>query len=363
MAPTRVNEIDLLRFLAALSVVFYHYTFRGYAADGLSSMPFTWLSPFAKYGYLGVELFFLISGFVVLMTAEAARRVRDFAISRIVRLYPAYWACCTITCAAILAFGAPTQVITLDQYLVNMTMLTGLTKFQLIDGAYWSLLVEIRFYALVAVLLAVGKIHQAQRFLVIWLVATISLELLPILAQQINWVPPDALRYIRYLLIVNYSAYFIAGATCYLLWSKGATAGKICIITACWVLALYQAKPTLGEFEAYYKTTIRTDIVFGIITIFFLIMVIIAMRKTGSLARYRWPMAGAISYPLYLIHQNIGYIILNHFHPKVSQHLLLWSTLIFVLLASYLVHRFVEQRLSLKLKTVLTARLNHRAWS
>ncbi|MDD5250387.1 MAG: hypothetical protein PHY45_15495, partial [Rhodocyclaceae bacterium] len=57
-AGTRVNEIDLLRFVAALSVVFFHYSFRGYAADAMSVMPYPLLAPFSKYGYLGVELFF-----------------------------------------------------------------------------------------------------------------------------------------------------------------------------------------------------------------------------------------------------------------------------------------------------------------
>ncbi len=56
----RLNTIDLLRFAAAVLVVFYHYAFRGYAADGMSVMPYPLLAPIAKYGYLGVDLFFLI---------------------------------------------------------------------------------------------------------------------------------------------------------------------------------------------------------------------------------------------------------------------------------------------------------------
>lgn len=102
MTGGRVNEIDLLRFLAALAVVFFHYSFRGYAADGLSVMSYPLLASVSKYGYLGVELFFMISGFVILMTAAHAG-LRDFVISRVVRLYPAFWACCTVTFLVILA--------------------------------------------------------------------------------------------------------------------------------------------------------------------------------------------------------------------------------------------------------------------
>src|SRR5215467_4825559 len=102
----RVNEIDLLRFLAALSVVLFHYSFRGYAADSMSLMPYPPLAPFAKYGGLGVELFFMISGFVILMTA-ANGSLKGFVASRFVRLYPAFWTCCTITFVVTLAIGAP----------------------------------------------------------------------------------------------------------------------------------------------------------------------------------------------------------------------------------------------------------------
>ena len=356
MTYTRVNEIDPLRFLAALSVVFYHYAFRGYAADGLSIMPYPLFAPIAKYGYLGVELFFMISGFVVLMTAAASPRLRDFSISRFIRLYPAYWASCTITFVLIVAFGAPRHVATFDQYLINMTMLNGLSKYRPVDGAYWSLLVEIRFYALVAVVLAIGKIHQAQRFLIIWLLATMALETLPM-----RWVAPTALHYLRFLLIVDYAPYFVAGATCFLIWSKGASLGRLAVVAACWAFALFQSTTSLRKFEIYFKTDANLNIVYSTITAFFLVMLLISLKQTGALGRYRWPLAGALSYPLYLLHQNIGYIIFNSMYPAVNPHVLLFSTIILVLVAAYTVHVLVERKLALAMKSVLMATLNNRA--
>ncbi|EAU9199926.1 acyltransferase, partial [Salmonella enterica] len=56
MIKNRINEIDLLRFVAAMAVVFFHYAFRGYAADGMSIMPYPSLAPVSKYGFLGVQL-------------------------------------------------------------------------------------------------------------------------------------------------------------------------------------------------------------------------------------------------------------------------------------------------------------------
>ncbi len=101
VARSRVSELDLLRFFAAFSVLLYHYTFRGYAAGDMSIMPYPLLAPISKYGYLGVDLFFLISGFVILMSASSGS-LKRFAISRIVRLYPAFWVCCTVTFIAII---------------------------------------------------------------------------------------------------------------------------------------------------------------------------------------------------------------------------------------------------------------------
>jgi peptidoglycan/LPS O-acetylase OafA/YrhL len=69
-ARHRLYHIDLLRFVAALYVVFYHYGFRGFAKDDMSVVQYQPLEGFSKYGYLGVDLFFIISGFVILMTAK-----------------------------------------------------------------------------------------------------------------------------------------------------------------------------------------------------------------------------------------------------------------------------------------------------
>lgn len=88
----RLYEIDLLRITAALAVVIYHYTFSG-CAGHLIPVSFPALRTVTRYGYLGVDMFFTISGFVVLLSAWG-RRPLDFVISRITRLYPAY---CVVT--------------------------------------------------------------------------------------------------------------------------------------------------------------------------------------------------------------------------------------------------------------------------
>ncbi len=79
LAVTAFYEIDLLRITAALSVVIYHYTFSGYVRH-LTSIAYPALSIVTRYGYLGVDMFFTISGFVVLLSAWG-RRPHEFVIS------------------------------------------------------------------------------------------------------------------------------------------------------------------------------------------------------------------------------------------------------------------------------------------
>ena len=142
---TRISEIDLLRFFAALAVVFFHYSFRGFSADGLSKVSYPLLAPISKYGYLGVELFFMISGFVILMTADTGS-IRTFAVSRFVRLYPAFWICCSLTFAISVMLGGGRDYPSANQYLINMTMFSGFVGVPPIDGVYWSLFVELKFF-------------------------------------------------------------------------------------------------------------------------------------------------------------------------------------------------------------------------
>lgn len=64
----RVPELDLLRFIAALSVVLFHFCAAPLVHGSVDRALFDVLGVAARYGYLGVELFFLISGFVIIMS-------------------------------------------------------------------------------------------------------------------------------------------------------------------------------------------------------------------------------------------------------------------------------------------------------
>ncbi|ASG74937.1 acyltransferase [Salmonella enterica] len=344
MIKNRINEIDLLRFVAAMAVVFFHYAFRGYAADGMSIMPYPSLAPVSKYGFLGVQLFFMISGFVILMSASHGS-IQNFTISRMVRLYPAFWACCTITFIVTVAIGAPKYSVSFNQYITNMTMLNGFIGTPSVDGAYWSLFIEIRFYALIAVILAIGKIHRAQELILSWLIISIVLEIYPI------WK-------LRAIFITDYSTYFIAGATCYLIYSKGLSALKSAILGTSLALAIYQSTNQIIFFENHYNTFISKYITATIITSFYIVMTLISLNLTGFMGRKKWLLIGSLTYPLYLIHQNIGYMIFNIAYPSINPHIIFWCTIFLVIIVAYCVHRFVERKLSKPMRVFLESITN-----
>ncbi|HXC07928.1 MAG TPA: acyltransferase [Steroidobacteraceae bacterium] len=341
----RFNEIDLLRFIAAASVLLFHYTF--YCWLPSAENPFSSIGTFARYGYLGVRLFFIISGFVILMTA-ARGSLRNFFVSRIVRLYPAFWACCTITFLVTLGvLGAHRGSWT--QYLVNMTMTSGFVGVPPIDGAYWSLFVEMRFYALVAVILFLGRIERTEPILCGWLLITIVLAFL---------APSTIIRVLQVTLITSFAAYFIAGAAFYLISSQGLTVTRIIIVIVAWACGLAQAAQELPALSGQYHATLSAVVVCSTISVFFVLMFFISTGRTGALGRQKWVLAGALTYPLYLIHSKIGDLVIHALFPVRYPFLMLCGMVAVALTVAYGTHVLVERRYGPKLKKTLNSLLD-----
>ena len=104
--PSRVPGLDLLRLVAVAAVVLYHYGFWGPASNGVPQVALPYLASYAQYGFLGVPIFFTISGFVIAYSAEG-RTAGEFAIARFSRIYPAFVVCMTITFLTTISIGAP----------------------------------------------------------------------------------------------------------------------------------------------------------------------------------------------------------------------------------------------------------------
>jgi len=334
-----IGELDMLRFLAALAVLIFHFAFRGAAADGLSPLLYTPIAGVAKYGYMGVDLFFMISGFVIMMSAQA-ESVGKFALSRLTRLYPALWICCSATFLVILLADTTRFPTSLQTYLINMTLLAGSTGTTFVDGSYWSLGVELRFYVLVAIVILIGQIRNAEKFIYGWLLIAVITQFMP-------------MPWIENKLIIKFTPYFVAGAIFYFIRQQGPTTLRCAAIIVSWLLALSRALAARAEQVDHYAVTHSEAVVCLMTTAFFLVFAAIALRLTGRLGMRRWPVLGALTYPLYLIHQTIGYLFITALYPTVNQHVLFWSTVALSLLVAYVISRYLERPLARALRVVL----------
>ena len=131
----RIYELDGLRGVAALAVVFYHYTTRfsiKFNSDIISNVINF------KYGHYGVQLFFVISGFVIFMSIEKVKSPFEFLYKRFVRLYPTFWMSLFLTFFFLFFFGPDLIKPKYSQLFVNLTMVPKIFGFKAVDGVYWT---------------------------------------------------------------------------------------------------------------------------------------------------------------------------------------------------------------------------------
>ncbi|MGI4822680.1 MAG: acyltransferase family protein [Janthinobacterium lividum] len=340
--PVRYYEIDLLRFIAAISVVLYHYTYWGPASPGYVPFPFADIGRVSRYGYLGVELFFMISGYVVLLSAQG-KTVRQFFLSRVTRLYPAYWAACTLTFLVERVWGpkatdvgmTPTLAPSLKQYLCNMTMLHDFIGVVAIDTAYWSLTIEITFYFLIAVLIGFKLLQHIEWFLTAWLAYAAYPGQSPSNTQ------------FGMLFFPNYAPYFMVGMLFYLLQQRqGRTPWRYALLVGACLLSLRIGARKAVEISAALHGDTSWKVAVLLICSFFLTFYLVSFRKV-NLSRFTWlAWLGALTYPLYLLHSSIGYIVFHRLGGRVDHHVLLLGMLATVLVLTYLLHTLVERRFS-----------------
>jgi len=306
-------------------------------------MSYPWIIPVAKYGYLGVQLFFMISGFVIFMSAADAT-VRSFIASRAARLYPAFWACCSITFVMIMLIDDKRFPVDFMTYLQNMTMFSEFLGAPSVDGAYWSIFVEIRFYILVTIILALRQMHNAEYFIAAWLVYAAKVAFFGGHGNLSTY------------LVSGYASFFIAGASLYMVWKHGFSTLRTLTIAGAFFVANYQALKQAEMLTGVFKLEVNPVIVIMIISSFFLVMTLSAIRKTGVIGRLDWSSAGALTYPLYLIHQVAGFMLFNLLYDKVNIHVLFWGVIASMLLVAFLVNKLIEKPLSPVLRSMLQPR-------
>ncbi|MET0366488.1 MAG: acyltransferase [Sphingobium sp.] len=283
-APSRVREVDALRGIAALLVLIFHYTHRYPEMFPGAPDPGFGLNA----GYDGVVLFFALSGFSIHFSFRRLAHVGDFVFARFARLFPAYWAAMAVTLAVQMVADVPQFRLPGIDMLVNVTMLQGFAHVGLVDGAYWTLAVELCFYACMAAIWRAGLLARLEWLLAGWLALAVVMH------GWHGFPEPVAqflvLRHIHFFAIGLIASRVHAGQRN---WRQQMPIIAATVLTI-WFIEGWQVLFVAGSALAFF-----------------------AAMTAG---RMRWicvpPLLwiGAISYPLYLVHQHVGMTIMEAAH-------------------------------------------------
>lgn len=345
----RLGEIDIFRALAIFLVIGFHYANRWTPPYyDISLYPYD--SVYAewtifKYGYLGVELFFIVSGFVIALTLERCGGLFEFAVRRLARLWPAMIVCSLITIAFIHLI-APVEPF---QSMANSASLlpswTFSTPFfwksmfptaSYVDGAYWSLFVEAKFYFWAAIIYFTLRARFTEAFFVF---CAVSL-LISVLSQYANIGIASSLD--RYVLFGEYAMLFCAGTLFWQIYNhRGAkTPSHIIMI----ILAFLLENISL---HLHAKPSFNPWIMTAFVTVFFAMFAgfVFGIKLPRGRVFTALSMVGLASYPLYLLHQHIGVAVIRQFVPADSSIGALAVILVLIaglIAVSHLIHRHVE---------------------
>ncbi|MFU8850639.1 acyltransferase family protein [Micromonospora sp. SL1-18] len=343
----RLAVIDGLRLVAALMVVMYHYTAYINGVEGAwgakPDVAFPHLHQVTAYGFLGVQLFFIISGFVICMSCWG-RTPGAFFRSRVTRLYPAYWAAVLITTAVVALWPTVRTRQSWSDVLLNLTMLQGALDRPAVDAVYWTLWNEALFYLLFLVVVWRGlTLSRTTKFCYAWLIASVL-------------VANSDQQLLRTILQPEYAPFFVAGIALYLIHRFGPDLMLWGLVGASYLLAQFWTVRRVNHVTGK-GLTVHLSPVVGVllITAFFLVMTVIALGWTASI-QGRWlTTAGLLTYPLYLLHEYIGWAIIHAVRDVAPRPVVLVAVVLLMLGAAWLVHRLIERPLARMLRNGLAA--------
>jgi len=346
----RIDVLDGLRAIAVVMVMLYHYYTR-WAPPLAPVNYYPYSNRFAgwfRYGYFGVNLFFIISGFVIFYTLEKSQSLRDFWIKRLTRLFPAMLVCSLISYFLIPVIDAQNRF----GYLHSKTALDFLPSLTFthpelwakllnnpdirnISGVYWSLWVEVCFYLCASLLYFVKRPY----FLRSWMLFLIPVTALKIYRELMGSTPPDTIavrwltRAANYFNFCSVSAYFSLGILFYsLFFHKKIPITAVIICTVSVLVELYFLKDA-------EKILLQLAISFFMLLIY--APACLAWLQNRYIVRL-----GIISYSVYLLHESIGLLLINKLSSFVPQQLtpVIPVVVLLIMVASCaLLYRFYEK--------------------
>ncbi|WP_373303643.1 acyltransferase family protein [Streptomyces cinnamoneus] len=335
----RLRALDGLRLLAALMVAAYHYGGRdGDVSRAWGASPrheFPHLSAAFAYGCLGVQIFFVISGFVICMSGWG-RPLRSFAASRAARLYPAYWAAIALVTLVFALPWVTYRTVSASDTLVNLTMLQQPAGAERVLGVCWTLWAEVRFYALFAlcVVLPGATRRRVVLFCAVWTLMTVI-------------TTASHVEFLRVVFMPEYASFFIGGIGLYLVHRFGNDALAWGIVAVSFLLGQHYAVAGLWHPPNPHYFSYRSPyVIIAVLALGYAAVAAVATGRTGW-ANWRWlPFAGALTYPFYLVHEHLGWVVIGALHRGlgIPSYAAFALTVLVMLALAWALHRWVERR-------------------
>lgn len=289
----RIRYLDALRGVAILWVMLFHIYVVWPEPYGNRFAGTPWLS----YGWLGVELFFMISGYVILMTLEKCASLKEFLFRRWLRLFPAM-----LVGSLFIYVTAPVIALRPAGMPVARDLLPGLTlidpdwlqwllggRQQLLEGSFWTLFVEVKFYVVAGLAYYVG----GTRLIMLAVTGLFGLaHLVTLLPAHVRVAA--TLQSLAQGMGGTYFGWFAAGAMyCVYERSRSRTHFLAATLLAVAAAALQQGR---DQHQVWFFA-LWVALVFG------LAVASPHVRRALSNRFLLW--VGFISYPLYLLHENL----------------------------------------------------------
>ncbi len=332
---SRIVELDALRALAALNLVAFHFTHVYQAKFGfVTPLGFEW--PFGAYG---VEMFFILSGYVNSMSLLRRGKPVDFVAARLIRIVPIFLLAILANVAILtLPPHAPAGV-SWGQWIANLTLMPRVFGYECIDPVMWTLQIEMMFYA---ALVAMHRLGALRRYFIGWgTLVALSLVFCPLLDSipadlaTSNWfVIATALRK---LLLLDFAPLFAIGFLLYMIQTR---------VGSQWqnILGIGAAMTVFHCIDHGKHNPLATLLIIGLVT----------MSAKGMVAPLRFrPLifVSTISYALYLCHNNLGCSLMHHFNQRgVPAVVCLGIAIAFSFALATLITTRVEQPITRRLR-------------
>lgn len=275
----------------------------------------------------GVLLFFILSGYLISISLENTKNIKSFFIKRFARIYPTYIFCILLTFLFVKTFNLPDRDSNLVDIFYNSLFLNQFKSFNSIDGVYWSLAVEINFYVIISLFFYYFKSLNKSFFLLTLISLCFNFT-----TQLFEW---NSLEYYNQVIMFpKYIGMFLIGYLFYLHEKKELNPKHLLCYIPFIIYSIY-----LNQFKLIYNLYIP------IAVLFFFICYINKYKflKIPKILKFY----ALISYPLYLIHQNIGVILIRQLAVyNLNDHLKIVISFLTLSLISYLIHLIIETPLN-----------------